>query len=593
MTHQVLARKWRPRDFASLVGQEHVVRALSHALQTQRLHHAYLFTGTRGVGKTTIARILAKSLNCETGLSASPCGRCRACTEIDEGRFPDYLELDAASNRGVDEMAQLLDNAVYAPVSGRYKVYVIDEVHMLTTHAFNAMLKTLEEPPGHVIFILATTDPQKVPVTVLSRCLQFNLKNMPASMIAQHLAHVLQAEQVVFDAPALTQIGKAAAGSMRDALSLLDQAIAYGGGRVAEQEVREMLGVVDRRYLQRILDALLAGQGAELIAVADEMLSTNAPFGRTLTDLAAWLQRIALAQVGALGADDEDVEALGQYAGALAPETLQVYYQIAIHGARDLSLAPDDHTGFAMTLLRLLAFRPAEGQSGRNAEAGVNSGQVQGDRAQSVSSRAAGAESGSLSGAQGSVRPGAAALAAAVATRRAVNVPTSMPSLAPVSAVAPAPAPRPASTTAQDISPQIPSTATDAQAAANAFDGDWPVLASRLGLAGFSLQFMQQSELIAHQDFSFTVRVPIRQLAESGTVGKVRDALSAHFGAPVRLTVEVGGVSGQTAAAVASRERAERLDQARASIESDPFVQTLLTDFGGTILPESVKPIDP
>ena len=577
MTHQVLARKWRPRDFASLVGQEHVVRALTHALDTGRLHHAYLFTGTRGVGKTTIARILAKSLNCEAGVSARPCGKCRACVEIDEGRFPDYLELDAASNRGVDEMAQLLDNAVYAPAVGRYKVYVIDEVHMLSTHAFNAMLKTLEEPPPHVLFILATTDPQKVPVTVLSRCLQFNLKNMAPAMVAQHLAKVLEAEGIEFEAPALSQIGRAAAGSMRDALSLLDQAIAYGGGAVREQEIREMLGVVDRRYLQRVLDALLEGDGPGLVAVADEMLSSNAPFGRTLMDLAGWLQRIALAQVGALG-DAEDGESVQRFAQAIAPEVLQVYYQIAIHGARDLQLAPDEHAGFTMTLLRLLAFRPD-------------------------------APGGSSPGTTGAAPARAAALAAGSAAARAGAGAGSTPRTAQAR---PHPPPGPvaaragAARTAEPRAREprageprvgepraVPARVEETPAAATAFDGDWPALAAALPVSGFSQQFMQQSELIAHEGWSFRVRVPIRPLSEALTVNKVREALSAYFGAPVRLAVEVGTVNGQTAAAAISQQRAERLDQARAAIESDPFVQTLLTDFDGRIVPDSVKPIDP
>ncbi|MEI7447065.1 MAG: DNA polymerase III subunit gamma/tau, partial [Burkholderiales bacterium] len=363
MSHQVLARKWRPRDFTSLVGQEHVVRALSHALDSDRLHHAYLFTGTRGVGKTTVSRILSRALNCERGVSSSPCGVCGACVAIEQGRFPDYVEMDAASNRGVDEMAQVLEQVVYAPVAGRYKVYMIDEVHMLTGHAFNAMLKTLEEPPSHVVFILATTDPKKVPVTVLSRCLQFNLKNLPPPLVARHLATVLEAEAVPFEPAALAQLGRAAAGSMRDALSLLDQAIAYGGGRVEETAVREMLGVVDRRDLERILEALCAGDGRALVGVADDMLSGNAPFERTLLDLAALLQRIALAQVGVVPDDGAGDDAPSRWAPRVAAEDLQVWYQIAIHGARDLPLAPDPHAGFSMTLLRLLAFRPDAGAS--------------------------------------------------------------------------------------------------------------------------------------------------------------------------------------------------------------------------------------
>jgi DNA polymerase III subunit gamma/tau len=525
MSHQVLARKWRPRDFGSLVGQEHVVRALTHALDTNRLHHAYLFTGTRGVGKTTIARILAKSLNCETGVASTPCGRCGACTAIDQGRFPDYLELDAASNRGVDEMAQLLDNAVYAPVSGRYKVYVIDEVHMLTAHAFNAMLKTLEEPPGHVVFILATTDPQKVPVTVLSRCLQFNLKNVPAPAIAAHLGRVLEAEGVRFEPEALSQVGRAAAGSMRDALSLLDQAIAYGGGRVDDVPVREMLGVVDRHDLERLLEALSAGDGPALVALADDMLGANAPFERVLLDLAALVQRIALRQVGVAVGDGDDIALLDRHASSMAPEDLQVYYQIAIHGVRDLPLAPDPHAGFTMTLLRLLAFRP---DSARPARPGVGA-------------------------APAGARPPAAARAAPVAS-------------APVAAALAAPA---------------------------AFDGDWAAFAASLPRTGLIGQFVHQSELIGHDRDHFRLRVPIKQLAEPGTVAKVRDALSHHLGQPVRLTVEVGAVQGATAAAARAQQQAELQAQAHATIEGDAFVRTLLTEFDGTILPESVQPISP
>jgi DNA polymerase III subunit gamma/tau len=565
MSHQVLARKWRPREFASLVGQEHVVRALTHALDTNRLHHAYLFTGTRGVGKTTIARILAKSVNCETGITSRPCGQCRACNEIDQGRFPDYLEMDAASNRGVEEMAQLLENAVYAPVSGRYKVYMIDEVHMLTAHAFNAMLKTLEEPPGHVIFILATTDPQKVPVTVLSRCLQFNLKNVPAPAIADHLARVLEAETVAFERNALSQIGRAASGSMRDALSLLDQAIAYGGGRVDETPVREMLGVVDRHDLERILDALVGGDGPALVGVADDMLTANAPFGQVLLDLAALLQRIALRQIGVALPDADDPEMLERLAGSISAEDLQVYYQIAIHGARDLPLAPDPHAGFTMTLLRLLAFRPASGAPPPVAGATAPLKATPLPRPASAGSRAS---------------PGAAALAAATAGAAARSGGAS---------AALRPAARAAASTLAPAGEADP--APNRPVAPGGFDGDWAGLAASLPQSGMLGQFMHQSELLGHDGNHLRLRVPIRQLAEQGIVAKVRDALSRQLGESVRLSVEVGMVQGATAAAARSQQQADLQAQAQATIEGDAFVRTLLNEFDGTILPESVRPI--
>lgn len=356
----VLARKWRPRNFAQLAGQEHVVRALANALQQNRLHHAYLFTGTRGVGKTTIARIFAKSLNCESGVTAEPCGACSACTEIDSGRFADLIELDAASNTQVDSMRELLESALYAPTSGRFKVYIIDEVHMLSKSAFNAMLKTLEEPPAHVKFILATTDPQKIPVTVLSRCLQFNLKQLPPQLILKHLQHVLDQEEIEYETSALSLIARAAQGSMRDALSLLDQAIAFAAGRVGEGVVRNMLGAVDQGYLYDVLGALLAMDGGGLLTVADAMQSRSIAFDTALQELASLLHRIALAQVvpQAIDEDEPDRERLLDLALALSAEEVQLYYQIAIHGRNDIDLAPDEYAGFTMTLLRMLAFRP-------------------------------------------------------------------------------------------------------------------------------------------------------------------------------------------------------------------------------------------
>ncbi|QUP54175.1 DNA polymerase III subunit gamma/tau [Ralstonia syzygii] len=380
MSYQVLARKWRPRDFTTLVGQEHVVKALTHALEQQRLHHAYLFTGTRGVGKTTLSRILAKSLNCvgtdgQGGITAQPCGVCRACTEIDTGRFVDYIEMDAASNRGVDEMAQLLDRAVYAPTAGRFKVYMIDEVHMLTNHAFNAMLKTLEEPPEHVKFILATTDPQKIPVTVLSRCLQFNLKQMPPGHIVSHLDRILGEEGIAHEPNALRLLAAAAQGSMRDALSLTDQAIAYSAGEVTEVAVRGMLGAIDQSYLVRLLDALADENGAALIEIADEMAGRSLSFSGALQDLASLLQKIALAQVVPAAVQDDWPEAddIRRLAERFDAQSVQLFYQFANLGRNELALAPDEYAGFTMTLLRMLAFQP--GQSSGDATPPSGGGQ--------------------------------------------------------------------------------------------------------------------------------------------------------------------------------------------------------------------------
>ncbi|HET7197966.1 MAG TPA: DNA polymerase III subunit gamma/tau [Burkholderiales bacterium] len=362
MTYQVLARKWRPRDFEGLVGQEHVVRALRHALEGRRLHHAYLFTGTRGVGKTTLARILAKCLNCETGVTARPCGKCSACSEIDAGRFVDLLEVDAATNTKVDEMRQLLDTAQYSPTRGRYKVYVIDEVHMLSTSAFNAMLKTLEEPPEHLKFILATTDPQKIPVTVLSRCLQFNLKQMPPTAIAAHLDRVLAEEQVPFEREALALIARAANGSMRDALSILDQAIAHGAGRVSAGGASEMLGAIDRGFLLELLAAVAGGDAAGALRIADDMQARSLSFDAALAELARLLLALAVLQSTQRLPDEEPEAArLAELAARLDPESVQLCYEIALHGREELELAPDEHGGFVMTLLRMLAFGPEGG----------------------------------------------------------------------------------------------------------------------------------------------------------------------------------------------------------------------------------------
>ncbi len=461
MSYQVLARKYRPKNFDTLVGQEHVVRALSHALRTGRLHHAYLFTGTRGVGKTTLSRILAKSLNCigpdgQGGITEQPCGVCEACVAIDAGRFVDYIEMDAASNRGVDEMAQLLEQAVYAPSNARFKVYMIDEVHMLTNHAFNSMLKTLEEPPPHVKFILATTDPQKIPVTVLSRCLQFNLKQMPPGHIVGHLEDILGQEGVTFEQPALRLLAQGAHGSMRDALSLTDQAIAYAAGQVTLEAVQGMLGALDQSYLVRLLDALAAQDGADLMAVADEMASRSLSYNGALQDLGTLLHRVALAQSvpGAVPQDLPELADIMRLAGLFEPQEVQLYYQIAVHGRNEIGLAPDEYAGFTMTLLRMLAFRP--GQGGAEVQVPPAAAPIN--------------------------VPGARAAAAAAASHAAVTpravAPTSAPASAPAAAaMPPAPAPRPAQVpTAPPPMPAAPTSAsapgappmTSARAAINA-----------------------------------------------------------------------------------------------------------------------------
>ncbi len=365
MSYQVLARKWRPRKFAEMVGQEHVLRALINALENNRLHHAYLFTGTRGVGKTTVARIFAKSLNCESGVSAEPCGQCSACVEIDEGRFVDLIEVDAASRTKVEDTRELLDNVQYAPTRGRYKVYLVDEVHMLSAHSFNALLKTLEEPPPHVKFLLATTDPQKLPATVLSRCLQFNLKRLPLALISSHLQQLLAAEDIAHDAQALRLLARAADGSMRDALSLLDQAIAFGGGAVHEAEVRSMLGSIERGQVIGLLRALAAADAPELLRIVDQLSQQSPDYQDLLAELLCSLQQIAIAQSvpGAVDENLDDRDAVLELARQLPAEDVQLYYQIGLIGRRDLPLSPDQRAGLEMILLRMLAFRPLDSRA--------------------------------------------------------------------------------------------------------------------------------------------------------------------------------------------------------------------------------------
>ena len=478
MTYQVLARKWRPRGFDQLVGQPHVVTALANALDTGRLHHAYLFTGTRGVGKTTLARILAKSINCETGVTSRPCGRCRACTEIDSGRFVDLLEVDAATNTKVDEMRELLDTAQYMPVAGRYKVYIIDEVHMLSRHAFNSMLKTLEEPPEHVKFILATTDPQRLPVTVLSRCLQFNLKSLPPAALAGHLKRVLEAESVPFEEPALALIAKAAGGSVRDSLSLTDQSIAFGSGRVTTEQVSRMLGAVGTDLVWPLLERIADGDGPGALAAAARIGERGLSCDQALQDLAAILHRTALAQTGVAEEGDPDAPRIGELAGRLDAAQVQVMYQVAILARRDLSLAPDEMAGFDMAVMRMLSFsaRPAGGAA---------------------------------------LAPGGASSEAS-ATARGATV-----SKAPV----------------REAVPEAESPAP-ATAAGTAFDGDWSAFVEGAALPGMAGLLARHAELEGHEGGHFRLVVPEaqRMYAEKAYQDKLRAELASRFGS-VRLAL--------------------------------------------------------
>ena len=666
MSYQVLARKYRPRSFDTLVGQEHVVRALTHALAQKRLHHAYLFTGTRGVGKTTLSRILAKSLNCRGAdgngdITPAPCGVCEACIAIDAGRFVDYIEMDAASNRGVDEMAQLLEQAVYAPSNARFKVYMIDEVHMLTNHAFNAMLKTLEEPPEHVKFILATTDPQKIPVTVLSRCLQFNLKQMPAGHIIGHLENILGQENISFDLPALRLLAQAAQGSMRDALSLTDQAIAYAAGKVTLDAVQGMLGALDHTYLVKVLDALAAQDGEALLSVADEMAARSLSWNAALQDLAGLLHHIAVAQTvpAAVPEDLPEREDVMRLAALFDAEEVQLFYQIAIHGRNELGLAPDGYAGFSMTLLRMLAFRPdhavSEPAQG-NAPAAKPRASAREVVAPAVARAAAPAPAtaavsqsaapvspspaaASSNSATAGLSPARAALEAARGLSRntgakpAARAPAAPPpweeasadpaekkteSAASIAAgasaavtppkpsepaadafanasadaraqqasAAPMPAPSPKS--------EIPSAAKLHPLPSVNWNGDWPQLACTLPVRGVAQQLAQQSELTsAHEEgegLQLQLRVPLETLCSAGSVDKLAAALTEHFNRTVRINTEIGAVR-HTANEKLMAERAERQREAEQTITNDPFVQTLMREFGASIVPGSIKPI--
>ena len=640
MSYQVLARKWRPKSFDTLIGQEHVVRALTNALEQQRLHHAYLLTGTRGVGKTTIARILAKSLNCETGITAHPCGVCSACMEIDKGRFIDLIEVDAASNTQVDNMRDLLDNAQYAPTSGRFKVYIIDEVHMLSKSSFNAMLKTLEEPPAHVKFILATTDPQKMPVTVLSRCLQFNLRQMATSSIVEHCQAILSSENIPVETPALHLIAKAASGSMRDALSLLDQAIAYGGQTVNEKEVRAMLGTIDQHYLFDLLNALVAQDGNALFEQTKAMEQRSISFDGALADLASLLQQVAVAQVvpDSISQALPERTSLMDLAQKISAEKVQLYYQIALTGRRDLGLAPDEFAGFSMTLLRMLAFSQSDTLgSAPSGQQSISQNNTQGKPSVSTATTTASQTPIASASAAPVVRSATATLNAAPETpspafvERApvlanTSISESLPAveisqpsveitpkievasaienkventLAPISTIVETEDAEEIFVDTQTASmfgdapvKETPSIgALTPTAGSNSFDGNWRGLIDELKL-GLARTLALNCELTSFDDHNINLTVPEaeKHLLDATYQDKLSAAIQQHFGRKIKLNLTAGG-TGNTPAKQIFEEKAAVQSHAVSAIEQDPFVQALVSDFGAHVIPSSIKPI--
>lgn len=624
MSYVVLARKYRPRNFREMVGQGHVVQALSNALQSQRLHHAYLFTGTRGVGKTTVSRILAKSLNCvgadgQGGITAEPCGVCQACTDIDAGRFVDYTELDAASNRGVDEVQSLLEQAVYKPVQGRFKVFMIDEVHMLTNTAFNAMLKTLEEPPEYLKFVLATTDPQKVPVTVLSRCLQFNLRPMAPETVAEHLQQVLQAEQVSAEPAALRLLARAARGSMRDALSLTDQAIAFGNGQLAEGPVRQMLGAVDRGHAFRLIDALAHGDGASVVQTVEALRLNGLNAASTLEEMTGVLQRIAVHQSApeALAAStDPDEAQVAQLAQALPADETQLLYSLCLHGRAELGLAPDEYAGLTMVLLRLLAFKPAGTAEKKTSlkPAEPRPAVVTAPAAPAVPAAAAVVAAPAIATppvAEAPVAPAPAPVPATVDEARADEPPADdapwpepedeappWDALPPAAAPANRPAPprvvqvpvRDAGAPGRLDQPR-PATPLVPTAEGAFWAGVVQQLIDAGAVSALVRELALQSQLVSREGGRWLLRIERESLNQGSNRERLAAALQS-VGHAVELAVEQGAVSDSPARRnAAEAERRQR--EAEQQILADPLVQTMMRDFGGTIVPGTLKPLTP
>ena len=550
MSYQVLARKWRPRSFADMVGQTHVLKALTNALDTDRLHHAYLFTGTRGVGKTTLARILAKCLNCEKGVSSQPCGECSACVGIDEGRFVDLIEVDAASRSKVEETRDLMDNVQYAPSMGRYKVYLIDEVHMFSNHSFNALLKTLEEPPPHVKFLLATTEPKKLPITILSRCLQFNLKHLSVEQIETQLKVTLEKEQIDSDAESIRLLAIAANGSMRDALSLVDQAISFCNGALAQVAVREMLGTIDSTELGGLLDALIEGDAEALLQSIETMAEHSPDFDAILVELLSRLQSIAVSQVLP---DSVDIVAEDDaiLASRISKEDVQLYYQIGLNGRRDLSMAPDPRSGFEMTMIRMLAFRPA--QEGMN---------------YAVTTSSQGKSTSSGNSPKTSVRP------SQVSTVEPAQKKSSEPVLK------------------RDSEINSALTHIGTQANTESMSLEWQKIIDEMALAGMVKEFAGHCSLREHnENLVHLILTPAQEhLLKTTQKGKLQEAIKTRFGAGVKLLISVEETPVETPAQQRIREERETQKSAEQSILNDPNIEALESQFEASLDKESIRP---
>ena len=568
MSYQVLARKWRPKAFAEVVGQKHVLQALINALNNDRLHHAYLFSGTRGVGKTTLGRIFAKSLNCDEGISATPCGVCTSCTEIDEGRFVDLLEIDAASRTKVDETRELLESVQYAPTRGRFKVYLIDEVHMLTTHSFNALLKTLEEPPPHVKFILATTDPQKLPVTILSRCLKLNLSAISHELIAGHMAWVLEQENIPSEESALRLISKSALGSMRDALSLLDQAIAHGNGEVKDDTVREMLGTINNKDVVGIIRALIDENPAELMQQVSLLSAQGVIFSAVLSELVSTLHLLALAQLVPTALDEEHAHLL-EIAGQLTADEIQLYYQIALMGQNDLPLAPDPRAGFEMVILRMFAFRPDDAEAAVPVSTGQQQIQQQAQQS-SIPVRQippVGQQVAQKPQKQQVTQPDAAQnqtgnrVSPAEAARQAVN--------------------QAKSATKKKL--QI--------TAAKPANENWEATVNQLPLTGMARQLIANSQFLGKENGSMSIKLdPVNvNLAGEAILERVEQVLSQFYNEPLKLKIVEGELQESTPAEQQARRQSDALDDAVKTMQSDPNIVAMEKTFGTRLDPKSVK----